>query len=573
MNQKSGSVVGDIIAIFTLTVSSIAFPISLAVLIFSGALDSGMPRAIGSFVVGGGLMAVLVAARSQIVPVAMFVQDGPALLVAAVASDFVATEGAEVADVFVLMAVTMVATAVVACLIGHFGLGRLVRYVPMSVVAAFLGGTGWLVLKAGFEVMTNTTIRIGDLRGLFTGAEAGLWVPGLMIGLVGWWAGRSPRVPPYVLGVIIIGCLAGFYVVVAAVSSVAAVEAGGWLLGPFPETRGVGLVTPDEFRHADWPGIARATPGIAGVVGLACLAQLLNLTGIGVELAPRLNVDRELRTSAGANLAVALLGVSPGFQGLGYTVLLNRLGASGRAVPVISGGLVVVFGIVGVAGAGYVPRLIIGALLIMTGITLLDGWIRGLMRSRGAAEKLLGLTIVGVVGWVGLLQGVGVGIVAACGIFIVRYSQVDPLRAATDSRQLRSRVDRSPEAAARLMAAGDQLLVLELQGFLFFGSLMTLEDRVRQLASGPDAAKYLVFDFANVTGIDSSGHAVIERLFREFRAAGIVASAAGLDPTLRDPLLRAAPELATHVPFFPSMDAALGYAEGQLLASMPVQLL
>jgi len=291
MNQKTaapGSVVADVISVLTLTVSSIAFSISIAVIIFSGALDSGMSRAIGSFVVAGGVMAAVVAARSQIVPVAMFVQEGPALLVAAIAGDFIAAEGAEAADVFVLMAVTMFATSLAAYLLGRFGLGRLVRCVPVSVVAAFLGGTGWLLCKAAFDVMTNTTVGIADLGGLSAGADAELWAPGLVIGVIGWLAGRCSLVPPYGLGIIIVGCLAGFYLVVAIASSIPAVEAGGWLLGPFPEAAGLRVVTPNEFRHADWWGIARAIPGIAGVVGLSCMAQLLNLTGSAARGIPRL---------------------------------------------------------------------------------------------------------------------------------------------------------------------------------------------------------------------------------------------------------------------------------------------
>lgn len=384
-----GSTAADLVSVFTLTISSVGFAISLAVLVFGGALESGMSRGIGSFVVGGGVMAIVVGSRSQIVPVATFVQESPAILMVVVAADFAAREGVGVADVFVLLVVTMVATSFATGLLGHFGLGGIGRYLPTTVVGAFVGGTGWLLLKGGLDVMTSSTLRIGDVGGLFRLHIAQFWVPGLVIGVVAWLAGRSQRVPACAVGLILCGTLAGFYGVVALGSSVAAVEQAGWLLGPFPEAGGARLVTPDEFSAANWSGIVEMAPGIASVVGMALIAQLFSLTGIRSELVPRLNIDAELRICAKANLAVALLGVTPGFQGMGYTVLLNRLGATRRAVPVVSGVLVVVFGMVGVASVGYVPRFIVGALLVMTGAVLLDGWMRTLMRSPAAPSDSL----------------------------------------------------------------------------------------------------------------------------------------------------------------------------------------
>ncbi len=561
-----GSLTADIVAVFTLTISSVGFAISLAALVFGGVLDAGLSRAVGSFVVGSGVMAVLVARRSHIVPVATLVQDGPAILMATVATGFVVSEGAEVADVFVLLVVTMLATSLATGLLGHIGLGELGRYLPTSVVGAFVGGTGWLLFKGGLDVMTNSPLGLADLGGLFGFDVAKFWAPGVVIGLFAWLAGRSRRVPGYVLGLIICACLAGFYVMVALVSSVSAVESGGWLLGPFPETGGTWFVTPKEFRTANWSGIANTAPGIASVVGLACISQLFSLAGIRAELVPRLNIDDELRTCARANLAASLFGVTPGFQGLGYTVLLHRLGATRRAVPLVAGGLVVVFGMVGVAAIGYVPRLIIGALLVMIGVGLLDDWLSGLMRSTSGAEQLFGVAIVGAVAWFGLLQGIGIGVVASGVVFVVRYSPVDPVRSAINGRQLRSGVDRSPYDVERLLAAGDRLMVFELQGFLFFGSVSTLEGRVREMTLGPDAVQTLVVDFAHVTGVDSSGCAVVARLLQELRREGIVVWVSALAPALGEALLVSEPGLATRVAFSHSLDAALESVEDELLA-------
>ncbi len=557
----SGSIAAEINALLTLTISSVAFATSFAVLIFSGGLQSGMPRAIGTFLVGGGVMAVLVAWRSQIQPVATLIQGGPAILMAGVAASFIARDGTEVADVFVLLVVTMLVTSLATWLLGHFGLGGLGRRLPKPVVDAFVGGIGWLLLKGGFSVMTNSTVGLADLRGLFEFETAKYWAPGFAIGLVAWLANRSHRVPNYVSGLVLCTCLVGFYAVVARTSSFSVVESGGWLLGPFPETASTRMVTPSEFANADWTSIARTTPGILSVAGVACITHMFNLAGIRSKLAPRLDVDAELRTSAGVNVAAGLFGVTPGFQALAYTMVLHQMGGTRRITPMISGGLVLVFGIIGVTAVGYVPRLIFGALWVMIGLAMLDNWIGGLLRSTSATEKLLGLLIGGAVAWFGLLPGLGVGLAAAGVAFIVSYSRVDPVRRMSAGHQLCNRVARLPNGTERRRALGDHLIVLELQGYLFFGSLISLEDRLREVTLGPAVVEAVVIDFTRVTGVDSSGCAVVARLLEELRVEGIGIWVSAADPAPIEALLASQPELARHAIFSDSLDAALDDAE------------
>ncbi len=564
-----GSVAADTVAAVTLTISSVGFAISFAVLIFGGLTGSGMSRAIGCFIVGNGAIAIVGARRSNIVPIATTIQDGPAILMAAVVADFVAREGASVSDVFVLLAVTMLTTSLVTGVIGRFGLGGVTRYLPTPVIAAFAGGTGWLMFKGGVDVMTTSSLGRADLDSLLGFGMAKFWLPGLVVGVVTWLVGRSQRLPAYTLGLIFIACLGGFYGVVVLTSSVSTVEAEGWLLGPFPQAGGPTLISPSEFWTANWGGIARSAPGIAIVAGIACVTHLLHLTSIRSELAPRLEVNAELRTGAGANLAVALLGVTPGSQGYGFTMMLHRLGATGRAVPLASGVLVVAFGVAGPGVVGYVPRFIVGALLVMLGVALLDEWIQGLRRITSVAERLLSVATVGAVIPLGLVQAIGLGLVAAGLIFIVRCGRIDPVRSTGNGHQLRSGADRTPAEVERLMTDGHRLVAVQLHGPLFFGSCSALEDRICQIAHGPDVVETMVLDFANVTDVDGSGSVAMVRLFQELRRKEIVVRVSALDPEIVASLVAIEPELPTYVRFVPSLAAALKHAEDQLLTSLP----
>ena len=111
-----------------LTVSSVGFAISFAALIFDGAMHEGFSRAVGSFVIGGAVMAVIVGWKSRIAPVATFMQEGPAIIMASVVAGFAAREGVEMSDVFVLLVVTTVASALAIRLLGRLGFGELGRF-------------------------------------------------------------------------------------------------------------------------------------------------------------------------------------------------------------------------------------------------------------------------------------------------------------------------------------------------------------------------------------------------------------------------------------------------------------
>jgi len=460
------SIAGDTIATIMLAITSVGFAISMAALIFAGELEAGLPRALCSFLFGSGLLAILVARRSQIVPVATFAQEGPAILMAVVAADFVARQKADVADVFVLLVVTMLATSLIAALLAHLELGKITRCLPRPVVSAFAGGTGWLLLTGGLGVMTNQPVGLGDLLSLLDWDLAQFWLPGVVVGVIAWLASRSPEAPPYALGLVIGVAVVAFYLVVELTSSVSAARASGWTLGPFPKSDGKLFVAPGEFRNASWFAIVKTTPGILSVAGVACASQMFNLTGLRSVVAPDLDIDAEMRSSSLASLATALVGTVPGFQGFGYTVMLHRFGAKRRAVSVVAGFLTLLLGVFGVAAIGYVPRLVIGALLVMIGIVLLDDWRQGLAASPSTAERWLGVAVVAAIAWLGLLEGTVLGLGAASLMFIVSYGRIDPVRTLSNGALVRSAAGRPAHEIDRLAEVGDRLTILELRGYL-----------------------------------------------------------------------------------------------------------
>lgn len=570
VEQHKGVSLAEGIAAVAVALSGVGMAISLAALIFTGPLAAGLPRAIGAFIIGGAIISAYLGWRSRFVPVTAVVQDAPAVVMVAVASGVVVrgSDGAMI-EVFVLIALITLITSLLMWLVGRFRLGNLVRYIPNTVVASFIAGTGYLLLKGGLDVMVGFGVDRNSVGDLFTGDVLSLWLPGMAFAVVIWMISRARRLPPSAMSLAIVGAVAAFYLIVVLTSSIDAVEAGGWLIGPFEEDAGVQFVTPAEIGSVAWGDLVGSIPGVVSLIAVAVISVLLNISGLEFVRGQRVDVDYELRETATANLLLVPFAALPGFVALGDSVLVERMGARGRVVPIASAVIMVGFGLFATSLVGFVPRLIVGGLLATIGIALLVDWVQALIRAVGVIERLISVGIVGVIAFVGILEGIAAGVVAACAVFVVRYSRIDPVRRIGSGREMKSRVDRTPSEAATLAERADRTAVYQLQGYLFFGSLTTLEDQVQQrcqqVEPPPDA---VVFDFRQVTGIDTSGYVLLAQLVQHVRAVDALFIVSGLDDSIRHSVVASEPQAAAHIEWVETLDEGLERVEQLQLASV-----
>lgn len=55
------------------------------------------------------------------------------------------------------------------------------RYIPNTVVASFIAGTGYLLLKGGLDGMVGFGVDRGSFGDLFDVDVLALWVPGMAL--------------------------------------------------------------------------------------------------------------------------------------------------------------------------------------------------------------------------------------------------------------------------------------------------------------------------------------------------------------------------------------------------------
>jgi SulP family sulfate permease len=118
-----------------------------------------------------------------------------------------------------------------------------------------------------------------------------------------------------------------------------------------------------------------------------------------------------------------------------------------------------------------------------------------------------------VIAFVGFLEGVMVGIIAATILFVVKYSRVNTVRDTLNGRIYHAKVDRPALQREILKEHGEGIHIFRLQGYIFFGTSDKMVSRVRELLEDAKIREHFVLlDFHRVYGFDSSAVSSFTRM-------------------------------------------------------------
>ena len=129
--------------------------------------------------------------------------------------------------------------------------------------------------------------------------------------------------------------------------------------------------------------------------------------------------------------------------------------------------------------------------------------------------------------------GILVGIVLACLNFVVQTSRKSAITATYTGSTVGSTVRRHPQQHRFLREAGEQTHIIKLAGFLFFGTIVNVENRVRAMLEEETFFKrpirFLIFDFAHVNGVDFSAAEAFTRINRILRKKDVQVFVSGIN--------------------------------------------
>jgi len=478
--------------------------------------------------------------------------------------------------VLAFAALAVVLAGLLQLLLGVFRMAGLIRYVPYPVHAGYMNGTAILMIGA----------MLPNILGLPIGASVGAWQEfkpaAPLIALVAFLIAIRPpawsrRIPAYMTA---IGTATLLHHVLTFTGA-------GALLGPLfspPEfqwpqldvLQGTMTYLPDGYFEEHIWTVLKFAVAMAFIAGLQ---TALGASHVDEMTHKRRNLTREMIAQGAANMAVGAIGGTPAAGAIMRSKVNIDAGGSTAASRLFFGFGLIAALIIGLAWMRIVPMAAIAGVFSAVAFSLVDKWTRRatgvLFRQtlrwrvpRAMAQSYAVMAIVaGVVIFVSLPMGIGIGMLVAILMFI-RSNTKGPVRQIVHADVRRSRKVRPAVETDLLGKHGKRVVVVELDGALFFGTAEEADEAIEHLIHDAD---HIIIDFERVSEVDASGARVMLVAADHVQRAGKGLLFAGL--SLKDPRARTIRDMDVHgllddSVFFQDTDLALECAEDRLLKSL-----
>lgn len=498
--QVPGDFWGGLAAMLVALPASIAFGVTVyAAMGPAYAAYGALAGIIGATVIG--LVASTLGGTDRLI-------SAPCAPAAAVLSAFaieLVGQGISPGSIVLLMIMLGVLTGIVQLLLGFVGVGKLIKYIPYPVVSGYLSGVGLII--------------IGSQIPKFVGANGGTrWWEALVSPLLWNWnsvaiggatvlvAVVAPRLTQKVPG-IILGIVAGLCTYFGLASQDPAlweVIDNPLVVGPLGAS-GEGYFDSISGR---WHEIGDLRLGqIAGLFGSALtLAVLLSIdtlkTCVVLDQLTRSHHDsnRELIAQGMANVVSSAVGGIPGAGTMGATLVSLNSGATTRATGVLEGLFALVAALILGSFIAWIPVATLAGILIVIGVRMIDREPLRFLESRATAFDFAVVVAVVVVALtVGLIAASAVGVAMAIILFVREQIGGTVVRHKIYVNQMSSTWYR-PESEVRILdQKGDQAVIFELQGSLFFGNTQQL---YADLEHEINTRSYIIIDLKRVQSVD-----------------------------------------------------------------------
>jgi sulfate permease, SulP family len=397
-------------------------------------------------------------------------------------------------------------------LFGLVRLGSLIRFTPHPVMAGLQNAAAALLFL----------VQLGDVCGFdhnipfkaVFGHLAEVKPLSLAVAVVTFvvmWKARviTTKIPPLLVG-LGIGTMLYFVLVLAGF---------GAQLGP---VIGLPVVveSPTPYRAigdlTHLGDFAELLPFIVtGAFALALVAAMDALLCAKIVMpagAKKVDGDRLLmRLGVGNVLSACFGGIMSGIN-IGPSLANRAFGAKTSFSVLINAAILLLMSSILFPVVSYIPRVVLSATIMVIAVQHVDPWSIDLVRRirtsalRQRGLMLLDLLVVAVVAvlsvTINIALAVFLGIVIAIALFVVRMSRSN-IRRRYNCDKIHSRKARTPEEVALLEKRGGDILVLELQGVLFFGSAEMLSDDIERASAA--GMRTIILDLRRVTEIDATG--------------------------------------------------------------------
>lgn len=517
---KTNNIKGDIFG--GITAGIVALPLALAFGIQAfGGIDSPEASSIGALagLVGATLLGFLASlfggTHSQI--------SGPTgpmtVITASIISGAWTASGGNIGTVLIAMSLAGIFCGLFQILFGLIRIGKYVRYIPYPVLSGFMSGIGVIIILQQLYPLIGRKSPVSTIDMIAQFPEAcsqSINLMALMIGigtilLILAIPRLTKKVPSTLVALIVMTLV-----------SVALSYDSAMTIGDIPAGLPLPLFMKDaiDLGSIDWLKAIEAAlvPGLT-LAGLGSIDTLLTSVVADNLTKTKHNSNREL---IGQGIGNAFAGLFCGISGAGATMR--------TVVNVKSGGRTQLSGMVHallllaiLLGLGSLVKYV--PLAVLAGILITVGW--GIIDFRGfrdlthipKADAFVLIVVFLMTVFVDLLTAVGIGMVIACFLFMMRAG--DLIERQYGGVTLQQEFDRTIPWNDESGVTDDMkqhVYIQRLGGPVFFGSITGFNKVMHDV---PKDVNTVIIRMRRVTFMDQSGAYAMETAIKDLQAKGI----------------------------------------------------
>src|SRR6266853_4816571 len=311
-----------------------------------------------------------------------------------------------IAPVLITLGLSTIITGLVLCGFGVTRMGRAIRYVPYPVVGGFLGAVGCLLLLGAIRVITGERLQLATLdrfATMLTLSELAAACAMALVLYLTWHRSRSTfGLPVILIGGIVFAHVAFWF----AGISLAEAQAAGWTFEPPPH---VSLMLPwslYEISRYPWYTLPDLLANVIAVIFVTATSTLFNTTGIEVASQREANLERELNVTGLANILSGAFGGYTGCIAVSRSLLNLNSGGTGRLSGLTVAAVSALMLTIAPMLLGYMPKFVLGGLLIYLGADQLHKWVVESRRRLSVVAYLSFMAIIVIIVQWGFVAGV-----------------------------------------------------------------------------------------------------------------------------------------------------------------------
>jgi high affinity sulfate transporter 1 len=460
------------------------------------------------------------------------ISTGPSSGLAAVAASAVVAAGITgIQDVASFVALITLCSGALFLILAVLKMGWIAQFLSRAVVTGFLFGAAIDVVIGELPKLTGTEVTGSNplqelwswLGTLGDAQRATVLVGGAALVVVFGLRVVAPRVPGAL--VLVVGGLVASWLFDLDARGVA-------LVGEVP--RGLPtLQLPDAQLLADHPTTVALAAVALVLIGFSQTAG--DARAFAARHRYRIDINQESVAQGMANVGAGLFQGMPVSTSLSASSLNDHTGARTGLASLTSGVLVLLTLLVLAPLFSDLPKAVLGALII-------EAVVLGMMdlpemRRLARVQRFdfwVAVAAIAATLLVGVLAGVMVGIgLSLLWLISVATRPPMPLLGREAGTQVFRELDEHPEDERF-----PGVVVLRLDGGLFFATSDALEDRIREVALSTSDIGGIVLDCEGIDFIDSQGSAKLRELLELTEQAGVTLRLARVKPAVRELLRR-----------------------------------